>query len=407
MAGTVTITKPSTVVLVSVRSPGGATPGWIATSIIGGIPTTDSTDPTLINGLILGLIGPDVGIVSYSSEFETSANIIYGFDIATNIFSLDGLPAVDFNHLPPGFVLTALNLQLHTSLNNSDSISLTINGITQTITQPPDADGTFNINIIPVGVNLNPLTFIGYQINITNLFPSVGSFTQMCVLDSYSLTGTYDIVASGFSPAIENTTPVRVGDKIIIDSALPGLNDVDIIRLTYPGHVIDLVLDPENPRLIIDDVIYYWLNFVFVQTEFQLQFYLPFGFSRFSGSVTVTLIGDGTQFSGSVVAGVLQILFADASGIYRLEEGQASDVLYFRDGYTTDVKFLMLDFEDEVFDDNYFSIKQERLRMLAQNDFDYEDFEYDNFSVVSVLRIPVITRETEIPSPFIITSFLP
>lgn len=210
-----------------------------------------------------------------------------------------------------------------------------------------------------------------------------------------------------FTPEVENLSPVRIGDKIIINSTLPFMGGATQIQLNYPDNLITLVLDPKNPYLIINGVIYYWLNFVFVQTQYQLQFYLPFGFRRFSGLVTVTLIGNGIQFSGSVLAGVLEVLFADVSGIYSLTEGQTNDVLYFRDGYTTITKLLFLSLEEEVENDNYFSIKEERLRMLAQNDFDYDEEEFNNFMIIGVLQIPVVTIDTEIPSPFIMTAFLP
>ena len=218
-----------------------------------------------------------------------------------------------------------------------------------------------------------------------------------------------------FTPILENTSPARVGDKIIINSTLASLafmGGTIQIQLSYPGHLITLVLGSgsQDPYLIVDDVIYYWINLVFIQTDFQMQFYLPFGFGRYAGPVTITLIGNGTQFSGSVLAGVLNVLYADASGIYSLTEGQTNDTLYFRDGYTTDIKFLFLNSENEIYDDNYFSMKQERLRMLAMNDFEYEDYEdyEDNFfTITGALRIPVTTIETEIPSPFVMTAFLP
>jgi hypothetical protein len=225
---------------------------------------------------------------------------------------------------------------------------------------------------------------------------------QLTDLSSATLTNGFTYEQYSFT--LENPlVPIRVGDKVkfitdISESAAQGgtatgiLNGVTQIQLSYVDPVTGL------PELIIintgvDDN--ESSNYIIAQQSNELWFYLPIGFGTFSGTVTVTFIGDGIQFSGSVVAGTLQVLFEDASGIYSLKVSQTNDILYFRAGYITDTSLLMLPTEDEI----YYPYK-----ILAQS---YVDEEFSDFSIISILRIPIALINVEIPSPFIRTAFLP
>jgi hypothetical protein len=404
--GTFNIIKPSSIgTVVGGRGNGAGTiPGWESNGV-------GSTDANLCDGLILGLDQ----YLALANTGISNSSIEFGMDQSTNIFELDGSPAISFNNLPSGFTITSgiLTINLNSNFAGTFTCGYGFNPSFQQINDFTGNQGFVSYEIV-LSTNISALQFLLNKISIaaaldTTFAVPPGTILGLLSLLNYSFTGTYEIQAVVISPiSIENTSPARVGDKIIINSTLPILLGATQIQLTYPGH--EIILDLLTPSLTIDGVIYYWLNFVFIQTDFQIQFYLPFGFGRFAGLVTVTLIGNGTQFSGSVLAGVLNVLYADASGIYSLTEGQTNDTLYFRDGYTTDIKFLFLNSENEIYDDNYFSMKQERLRMLAMNDFEYEDYEdyEDNFfTITGALRIPVTTIETEIPSPFVMTAFLP
>lgn len=218
-------------------------------------------------------------------------------------------------------------------------------------------------------------------------------------------------------------TAIRPGDKVkfeantsITATGLPSnLRGILQVVLDFPGNqiIINTGINGTDPFLTINDVIYYWLDFVIMQTAEQFWFYLPFGFRSYQGPVTITFVGDGTQFSGSVLAGTLQILFEDASGIYVLDKNQTNDLLYFRDGFTTDLRQLFLPSllnDNELLGDDFFSAMSFPTRILTENNLDespVDDSSDDNFLFTAVLRIPVTTLAVEIPSPFIKTAFLP
>jgi hypothetical protein len=426
MAKNFVISPPSSSVSVSSLGDFGnpLISGWFNLNTHGNTVADLIAGPVILRGAYGG--NPLNGNITYSNSLSGNANIYLTDEIDIGPF--------DFFGLPPGFTLLSATLLVpEGSFQITDAggpsaadISATaFLGSNQTnfnqhlintgdVVNCPALDVVLDMSFpAPTMLDLMLSSFgIIASVSTNNAFIGVPSAWFSPLFPSF-IIGTYEIQAVVISPiSIENTSPARVGDKIIINSTLPILLGATQIQLTYPGHEIILVLGSgsQDPYLIIDGVIYYWINLVFIQTDFQMQFYLPFGFGRYAGPVTITLIGNGTQFSGSVLAGVLNVLYADASGIYSLTEGQINDTLYFRDGYTTDIKFLFLNSENEIYDDNYFSMKQERLRMLAMNDFEYEDYEdyEDNFfTITGALRIPVTTIETEIPSPFVMTAFLP
>ena len=53
-------------------------------------------------------------------------------------------------------------------------------------------------------------------------------------------------------------------------------------------------------------------------------------FGNHTGPVDVFVVGNGVQFSGTVLAGNLTVTFVDASGIYVLTNLKPTDTLYDR-----------------------------------------------------------------------------
>ncbi len=62
--------------------------------------------------------------------------------------------------------------------------------------------------------------------------------------------------------------------------------------------------------------------------------------------------------------------------------------------------------DDEVYEDDFFSMLGYPKQILSQNDID-EDYEVGDFTIVATLRPSIVLVDVEIPSPFIKTSFLP
>lgn len=342
----------------------------------------------------------------------------FGFALNVSCISVDGAPAVSFAGLPSGFtplsatlkigsrgsIVTAgssLKLQLDSS-RESAALSF-IAGNSATAYQL-----AYDFSIFP---NPSILDIISNGFGLAPTFTGASNFASFY---NFRIDGTYEIQLNPeVQPSIEDsTTSIIVGDKVKIASAIGGLTGVEQVQLTYTdqgvNHEIDLIIDDEEPQLIIDGVIYWWIDFIILQDFYQFWFYLPFGFRRFKGPVLVTLVGNGTQFSGSVTAGVLEVIFADTSGIYSLVEHQGNDIIYTREGYTTLNKLIMLSDikEHEVYEDEFFGFLNYPYKMLSRIDAE-EDYEPEDFSMIATPQIVTIPLTVEIPSPFVKLAFLP
>src|SRR5260221_847403 len=374
---------------------------------------------------------------------------------AGNCFSLDGGVSIPFAALPSGFTPSSASLRQKGTVSTSpggvkkgasENISqiITTYGAffgpvtTKAISAGPTFPVPTSLSPIPSAIQLYSLLQFSLS-QVRNHLPSDASLLEF-VVNNIEVYGTYDIIASQSS--IQNPlVPVYVGDKVIINSPTGGLNSVTQIQLNYldPINGSTLIIlnetDGQNPNLpciskpiriffqdplsvpgLIQDAlnkdaltafrtgVKFCRKFIFIQTPFTLWFYLPPGPPKFNGPVVVTITG--TQFSGSVNAGTLQILYADVSGIYTLVNNQTSDILYFRSGYTTDNKLILLSFTEEIDDDDYFSMLLYQYKLLSQNDLDEEYEQEDNFMMtIAIPRIIILPLSVEIPSPYIRTGF--
>lgn len=419
MAGTFTIVQPTVLVsLIGGRTDGVASPGWY-NPLTGEFPVTDAD-------LLLGLtpLSELNTIVVPNSGVVTQA-IVVNFDQSTPIFLLDGsLVPISFNSLPSGFVITSalLNAAIFGGILNGANGVLTFSygflpNVVRSMTGS-EIDIT-NFQFAPTG-SLSPLDFISNRIGFSAVIDTTytGAPTPIAtgyIIGAVTITGTYTIQASQFT-LLNASTPIYVGDKIkvtttppiIIDhndpnpppGVLQGVQEIHFNYTDFNGIAQTVIIDQNS-----------FSTYVIVQDSNNLWFYLPPGFGSFKGPVLIILVGDGVQFSGSVVLGTLQILFEDATGIYSLMKNQTDDVLYFRAGFTTDIRLIMLSdesYQDEIDEESFFNMLPYPRKILAQTNFD-EDLEgdYNNFFITSVLRTIIITKDVEIPSPFIKTAFLP
>jgi len=205
---------------------------------------------------------------------------------------------------------------------------------------------------------------------------------------------------------IEFTAPDEPGQELTL---------IDQVELTFDGHV--LLINTDRPSIILDGVEIWWMFYIIIFNPIQFKFFIPFQLGTFSGPLTIRFLG--TQFSGSVLGGILPILFEDASGIYSLAKGQTNDVLYFRQGYSSNISLIGIpnilsqnsETSEDIITDNFFSLLPYPYKILAQNeyeeDFDLDDSILEDFTIISTLQVVVVLRDTRIPSPFIKTAFLP
>jgi hypothetical protein len=129
------------------------------------------------------------------------------------------------------------------------------------------------------------------------------------------ITGNYAIL--NFSWTLDTPGPVNPGDTIQISSNPLNANHLKLNQLT-PSIVY--INDLGAHEVSITDII--------TQTEFSLIFTLPSLPGGNNGIIYIDGLGNGTQFSGSVVLGSLVILIENASGIYRIIADKTNDTLY-------------------------------------------------------------------------------
>ena len=332
-------------------------------------------------------VSADTVTVSFSDvlRFIFSGNCIY----------LDGsLTPISFSALPAGFIATSASVKIDPSIlpevnlgGSSHYYLQQANGFAGVVDTPsyPYANPDI-VNILSFGC--------GLEVHILNI-PAV-SQGNVVLIFNLRVEGTYSIGATRFT--LQNsTTPVRAGDKVKVTSLTGGLDGVAQIVISDPTTGLSVTIDAGSYYIILQQPDMFW-------------FYIPFDFVGDDDLITIELIGDGVEFSGSVDLGTLQLLSEDATGIYELVKGQTNDIIYTRDGYTTDPSLLMLPdmMENELYYDNddFFSLLRYPYQILSSEDYQ-DDIDQSDFSITSSARFVIVPLNVEIPSPFIKTAFLP
>lgn len=111
-----------------------------------------------------------------------------------------------------------------------------------------------------------------------------------------------------------STTVSRLKNKIIVDSDTIDLTTLISIAYVYIGFdgFIHSIITPKSEFL--------------TQTTTEITFILPDPCRFFDEPISVTFTG--IQFSGSVPLGILSILYANASGMYKITVNKTNDTIY-------------------------------------------------------------------------------
>lgn len=352
------------------------------------------------DAIAAALVNNDFEWAFTSSETGLSpVTALLRFGLFGNCISLDGGPLISFATLPAGFTPTTAQVDFGGQVNTLAGANyfLQFDLFTESSALPQALLGSIVSFIHP-----NPVPAVldlfnnGFGVRYSAPFGSGG-----IIVDLLQLSGTYDIQAFQFPFSIENpTVPVRTGDKLKINSTgTPPLTDFTTINFINPVTnkiLVTLNLD-ESYYVIALEALILWL-------------YIPLDLISYNGAVEIQLVGPGTQFSGSVSLGTIQILSEDASGIYSLVDGQTSDILYFRGAITTIpvLLFLQINIEedDRYAEEDFFNLLKYPTRVLSTAEYD-DDYEDSDFSFVGSPVAVIFPISVEIPSPFIKTAFLP
>jgi hypothetical protein len=348
-----------------------------------------------------------------------TANDLLRFWFTGNCIYLDGSSTpISINTLPVGWTPLTAILSVNPTPTTYNLPTLTQHFFLQldALTEGVQDSPTLAYSSPPTAIDLlSNGCGIRTTIHIDNSAAAGSLDIEEIVID-----GTYGIAQS--TPVIVQqnpTTPVSFGDstKFIITTAEAA--GTPISGSTIYGTLKDVIqiqlswIDSSgiSHTTLIDNTHNQYS--IIVNTQSELWFTLPLGFGSFSGTVNITFIFDGTQFSGSVLVGTLQVLFENASGIYVLDNSQVHDTLYFREGHITDNKLIMLPnmienvtYTEMFYEDDFFNMLSYPRKILAEDAIE-EDIEGGDFSIISILRTVIVLIDVNVPSPFIKTAFLP
>lgn len=135
--------------------------------------------------------------------------------------------------------------------------------------------------------------------------------------DFLRIDGDYSI--DTFQYTLSPTGTVAVGDEITVTSDPNSPNPLDLTEMTVKVNGKEVTPTVQTVNLLIF-IIPPWVD----------------------GDFPVEFIGDGTQFSGSILAATLTVLFTDASGVYVITPGKTNDTVYNNSPVnddTIDIKF--------------------------------------------------------------------
>ncbi len=135
--------------------------------------------------------------------------------------------------------------------------------------------------------------------------PGINSFPYLVI------TGTYDIATYTDTWVINTPDPVQVGDSINMTGD-DGLDNIDSILLSY---------NDGSPQEIV-------VTIFTLQTPTEVEFDLPAGLGDFIGTVDVYVNVTAPEFTGQAFIAPLEVIIADASGIYTIVTNKRSDTVY-------------------------------------------------------------------------------
>jgi hypothetical protein len=226
--------------------------------------------------------------------------------------------------------------------NQSDAVGSVSSAVNETrsvsLSEPGTIlEGVWDFSGAPITKSAFEAMFVTARIRMQNsTFTNLASISAGSILTSNGITNNNNIDMDTSASLVVNTTLwsmevdwLNVDYDIIANEPADRNEEVTVERnptgedLTKVTQVIIIAGEEEYPAHII------------LQTEDELIFLLP-PLPTTTTDVSIQLIFP-TEFGGSVVAGSLEVLFANASGIYTIVPNKRNDTLYDRDtGETID-----------------------------------------------------------------------
>jgi hypothetical protein len=282
------------------------------------------TDAALIAGVIGNGIAAILGLGDHLVDGTAVSGIIrFNFDQNTAIISVDGAPAISFNSLPSGFTVSSAILSLGTEGSSSGGNEyLQLDSLTE---GNPIPFGTPAMHSLAYDFSQIPQpTMLDIINNGFGIRAAFNDIHQFCYGYSFSITGTYFIQSWSWDMPV--TTAIKAGDKFEID-AVPDLIDPTVIPDVTLKDIAAIVLaytDIDGNEVVVEVLAQDFL----VWNYRQIIFYFPRFRQIIDSTIRIYAVGNGTQFSGTVLLGTLSVIFADVSGIYTLVPNKRTDTVY-------------------------------------------------------------------------------
>jgi len=371
---------------------------------------------------------PDYFIAFATGDFITNY-ILYG-----NCFFLDGsLVPIAFSGLPNGFTITSSpSLRITNSDNRlgflemaNAAIDVAKSTITfgiygPTVTNCPN-DGLvhpLSQPFIPATASpIDLLAILSIEISLT-LIQAFDLGLQGGVYQNLEIFGNYGLP---YSWSLTPNTPVAPGTTVTITDNTPtpviaGTKQINVVYQDVSGNLL-VSIPIFDFILILPNIVTFKAPNIcdFIKKHFP-KYYPLFCVKGGKVLTQIYLLGNGVQFSGSVLAGTLQILYANASGLYVLTSGKTADTLYgdnaggVRFGSATFVSNF-IDLEDDLYEDIIINPTLLTTQGLPPDDQDVEDNDimlFDNTVPVPITftTFTPVTTDVAIPNPFIKTAFV-
>lgn len=163
--------------------------------------------------------------------------------------------------------------------------------------------------------------------------------TEVGTIENVYIQGTYEI--QRWTTTITSPTEIKTLanidvqpiESVVIESDPEDPDAVDFTQLD-PTAPITLYWELENANIMIPAIITITTYYL----EFIIDVYL-LRLIRAKGKVPVAIkLNGGTQFEGQVLAGTLEILFFDGTGVYKISSGRRNDLIYVEEDVTEEFK---------------------------------------------------------------------
>lgn len=255
---------------------------------------------------------------------------------------------ITLSGLPPGFTPASAAVLLGVP-NPPNITDQPVSGSSQCfLQQVSGVNGALNSTSFPYSPVPNMTTMINNGIGISaNISVTDAGDVGDIVINDLRIEGIYIIAQYGTPSANLQAppTPIATGSLITINSPIttfPSYNSG--VPGSYPGSA-PILSSPINPPInllgvtqvdityldssqVLQTIVVPSSSFI-IWTQSILQFPMPPLPASNPPVINIILIGNGTQFSGSVPLGsLITIFFTDGSGVYTLTPGATNDSLY-------------------------------------------------------------------------------